>query len=489
MGGRVTHHFRKASLLVSALGTLIFSIHAMSAEVAEVWEGQPYRIRASLAVDAPGDLHTQLEEELPGFLRKRANTSIGSVWRFHAAAADSRLRHAMLAGLEQFPDADLPERENHEEKRLLMTIRATPWGYELAVREFDRYVQRWGPVIRRTVQQQASVPEQLFALVEQAVAPLARFTSSASNPSQVKLELRGADLPAAGAGDFRWLRAGDALQPFLVRMSRHGATVPGGATAVPWTYIEVANANDDSQQLEGRIRSATARPLGMRRGRVETIAIGMRNDREPSIIELRARDQPDKPLVGYEVYVQSGDEKDLRLIGKSDVVGEVRVGPGQTAVEMLYLKSDGVTLARLPVVPGAEPRVIVPLPDDEMRLRAAARLAALREDIVDIVARRTIYMARARQQISQKNFEAARELLRELDELPGGTQFQVTINRDAQLMRTDDVQVQRRIDKLFSDTRGALGKFLNPQPIAELYEELRQAELQSKATASSDDAT
>ncbi|MGE3241106.1 MAG: hypothetical protein AB7I57_08565, partial [Pirellulales bacterium] len=185
----------------------------------------------------------------------------------------------------------------------------------------------------------------------------------------------------------------------------------------------------------------------------------------------------------------SGGDKQLQRVGKSDALGELPIEPGQTAVRSLYLKSDGVTLARLPIVPGAEPRVTVLLPDDEMRLRAAARLAALREDIVDVVARRTIFMARVRQQIADKKFAEAKDLLTALDELPGTTQFRRDIERSAQLMRAKDPQVQRRIDKLFSDTRNALGKFLNPQPIGALHEELRQAELQSQEAAKTDDAS
>ena len=36
--------------------------------------------------------------------------------------------------------------------------------------------------------------------------------------------------------------------------------------------------------------------------------------------------------------------------------------------------------------------------------------------------------------------------------------------------------MQRRIDNLFSQTRTALGKFLDPRPISELHDELQQAQ-------------
>ena len=78
--------------------------------------------------------------------------------------------------------------------------------------------------------------------------------------------------------------------------------------------------------------------------------------------------------MGYDVVAQNMDEKETRPFGVSDAAGDVTVSPGKSAVQMLYVKSDGLTLAALPVVPGVEDRVEVWLPDDDMRLRAAARL-------------------------------------------------------------------------------------------------------------------
>jgi hypothetical protein len=156
---------------------------------------------------------------------------------------------------------------------------------------------------------------------------------------------------------------------------------------------------------------------------------------------------------------------------------------------VLFVKSDGTIIARLPIVPGAEARVAVPLPDDDERLRVAARLTALREDMVDLVARRNIAVARVRRQIEAKNFDQARVLLESLDQLPGATQFSRQLDREAQLHRTKDVQVQRRIDNLFSQTRTALGKFLDPRPIGELHEELQQAESPAAETSSDGETT
>ena len=72
----------------------------------------------------------------------------------------------------------------------------------------------------------------------------------------------------------------------LRRTTRDGVLVPGGVTVVPWTYLEVIEPPAGATQPLGRIRNVTQRPLGVRRGRVEQVAIGLRHD--PGDSEARA---------------------------------------------------------------------------------------------------------------------------------------------------------------------------------------------------------
>jgi hypothetical protein len=466
-----------------AIATACWAVVGRAAEPDEVWEGQPYRIHAQLAIDAPGDLAEQLAEQLPAYVKERVNTSIGIVWRLTTDVATGPLRHQLLSGIDSITANDIADGAPDEDKRLLLSVRANPWGYELQAREFDRYVERWGPTIRRTTRQREALAEQLFQLVEQAVAPLAQVRPDPDDPQQVVFGLRGADLPPSSV-DFSWTKPGDVFLPIVRRTTRDGMLLPDGATVVPWTYLEVIDPPAGATQLIGKTLSATQRPLGVRRGRTALVAIGLRADPGDSTLRLQARTTPDKPLVGYEVFAQNVDEKPMRLVGSSDGAGELTVTPGESPIQMLFVKSDGTFLARMPIVPGAVDRIAVPLPDDDVRMRVAARLAAFREDMVDLVARRNIAMARVRQQIEDKNFSEARALLESLDELPGPSQFSQTLDREAQRHRTNDLQVQRRIDSLFSQTRTALGKFLDPRPIGELHEELRQAEEPVKEASS-----
>lgn len=471
---------------IVAIAMLCWVVVGWAAAPDDVWEAQPYRVHAQLAIDAPGDLGEQLAEQLPAYLKDRVNTSIGIVWRLKTEPVTGPLRHHLLSRIESFTADDVADGAPDEDKRLLLSVRATPWGYELQAREFDRYVQRWGRTIRRSTRQREALPEQLFQLAAEAMSPLAQVRPDPNHPQQVVLDLRGSDLPPSSV-DFRATRPGDVFLPIIRRTTRDGVLLADGAKAIPWTCLEVIDPPEDATQTVGKIVSATQRPLAVRHGRTALVAIGLRSDPGDSILHLQSRTEPDKPLVGYDVFAQNVGEKPMRLLGLSDNSGEVTVTPGSSPIQMLFVKSDGTFLARLPVVPGAEDRIAVPLPDDDERLRVAARLSAFREDMIDLVARRNITMARVRQQIEAKNFDQARKLLESLDQLPGPTQFGQTLDREALRHQTKDLQVQRRIDSLFSQTRTALGKFLDPRPIGELHEELHRAE--ARATSTTDEGT
>jgi hypothetical protein len=176
------------------------------------------------------------------------------------------------------------------------------------------------------------------------------------------------------------------------------------------------------------------------------------------------------------VLSQNPGQESPKTVGLSDVAGNLPINAGTSRIETLIVKHGGQLLAKIPVVPGAQPTVNVPLPDDDARLAAEARLSALREDLIDVVARRNILIARVRQKIDKNDFEGAQDLLRSLDELPGKPQFDLTINSAKRLLRSDDPLMQRRIDQLFQATQSLTAQFLDMKPVNEVHNELREAQ-------------
>jgi hypothetical protein len=470
--GPVTPRRLRLSLSLVAIACLVLAPSAPAADD-RGWEFQPYRIRAVLAIDAPGGVSQQLAEELPRYLMRRADAAIGLLWSFEIELAQGELRHRLFSdvaasGIE--PPDDLP---SDRDKLLLLAVRGTPAGFILTAREFDSYVQRWGMPIRSECRQEQALPEQLFALAWHTVAPLAQLELDPDDEQGVRLLPRGAALVRPNSGT-PLIKPGDLFLPVLRRTSRSGEVMEGGIQVLPWTYVEVAANNGES--IFGQIHSGNRRPFGVRRqGRVEQVALGLRAEPADTVLRLHSRTVPDKPLVGYEIFAQKPSQEGVERLGTTDRAGTLAVPPGESRVRMLYLKNGGQVLARLPIVPGTEREISVPLPDDDPRLAAEAKLAALREELIDVVARRNIFMARARQKIKSSEFDAAQKLLADADQLPGRSQFNLTLTTAARTLRSDDPQIQRRIDQLVEVTQTVMSQYLDVRPINELSDELRDA--------------
>jgi hypothetical protein len=213
----------------------------------------------------------------------------------------------------------------------------------------------------------------------------------------------------------------------------------------------------------------------------------VRADPGLTVLALRSRTTADKPLVGYEVFAKNVDDESTTPLGASDADGRLDVPPARSRVQLLYIRNGGQLLARLPVVPGADVQLVAPLPDDDARLEAESRLSAMREDLIDVVVRRNILIARARQKIEKKDWQQAQEMLRALDDLPGRAQFTVELSKEARLLRSDDPLIQRRIDRLVESTQVALGQFLDNRPINEVHSDDSQAPKAAPAATSAAD--
>ena len=477
---------RRSRLSAVAIAIALIAIASPTSHAADGgWEYQPYRIHTLLAIDAPGGLAEQLAAKLPEYLQNRVDSAIAPAWVFDVELATGVDRAHVFDNLASTSNAKPQNLPADRDKLLFLGIEWTPAGFTLTAREYDQYVQRWGLPIRRDCRQLSSLPEQLFALAWQAVAPLAQIVVNADDLKHVSLTPRGAALPK-NVDMPPWFKTGDVFQPLIRRTSRSGAVVENGVAPVAWTYIEAVDGKDkDGKSPAFRVLSGSRRPFAARKqGRTEQLAIGIRADADNTTLRLRSRRLDTKPLVGYEVLSLNLSDESTTRLGVSDSAGELKITPGKSRIETVVIKHGGQLLAKLPVVPGSEPLVKVPLPDDDSRLAAEARLAALREDLIDVVARRNILIARAKQKIDKKDYAAAQELLRSLDELPGKPQFKLTLDTSQRLLRSDDPQMQRRIDQLFNATQTLMTQFLDLRPITELHDKLREA--QSHGSAKTD---
>ena len=266
---------------------------------------------------------------------------------------------------------------------------------------------------------------------------------------------------------------GEVYLPLLVRTNTAGEILPENVKPLPWTYLTLEK--QDKKHWVTDVHSGIRTPYGLRRrGRVQQLAIALRFAPGETSIRFHARHSTKQSLSGYEVFERDMQEDKSELLGLTDSNGAITILPNDQPVQILFLRSDGQLLAKVPVAPGAVQDIVVPVGDDPARLRAQAALMSLREELIDLVARRNILMARVRDRLKNGKFGEAQDLFAELDGLPSRSQFAQKIDTatNNKLNRSTDARIQARIDKMFDDTRKLLGRFLSTGDLTKLKNEI-----------------
>jgi len=487
-------------LLLTLLG--LSSSPAESADQ-KYWELSPYRVQLHLAVDDSQRPQPELGSELVTALQQRIRATLYPLWstEIHLSTGLERERLlTQLPRLETLPAEKIVAGELSTEatgsdrfitdemavgcdKRIFLNIVATPLGISLTSRELDCLTRRWSAIQERQLRQSWMLPEQCFDLLCQTFAPLATIrplptdanNSDKNQEHEILLRFRGSDLPQQTDLSFLTL-PGEVYQPLMVRTSSAGAVRIDSIREIPWTYLTLTEQKKDG--WHGDVHTGTRRPFGVRRrGRIEHVALAVRNPKGKTKVRFFARHDANQGLSGYEVFRREPAATNSQPLGLTDPEGVVQLLPGDSKVALLFLRSEGQLLAKVPVVPGAKPLIEVPVADDTARLRAQASLTSLTERLIDTVAQRNILIARVRDRLKSGQIDAAQELYSDLDSLPGRAQFDQLISsaENRKLHQSDDPKVQARIEKLFADTRKLLGRFLSTKQITQLQGELSAA--------------
>jgi hypothetical protein len=472
----------------------------------------PYRIELRMAVDSCRRPQPELASQLADLIGQRVDATLTPFWDLKISVPQGRARHRLLSRLAPNSEASDPRedatalQEIEEgqpsermmpDKQMLLTVTILPVGYQVRCREWDTYVRRWGSLRQRTVSQRSLLAENCFQLMREVFAPLAvvrPLSGEEGQPpanKQVVLHFKGSLLVSESVGKL-FFHPEDVYQPLLRRTDRSGALL--NVSEVPWTYLTLSGAPSPKAPLpdqkptdkhwRAQVRSGLRRPFGFRlRGRSELLALAVHATGTRTQVRFYARHDPAQSLSSYEVYQQRTGQNlppgksPSHLLGITNSEGMIRVDQERAPVVMMLLRGDGRLLAKVPVVPGAAARVEVPIADDTARLQAQARLVEVREQLVDLVARRNILLARARNQFTQGRLDQARQLLQELDALPGRSRFNQILSaaENQPGSRSKDPRVQARIAKLFADTRSLLGRSLDSRPMSDLQHEVNMA--------------
>jgi hypothetical protein len=317
------------------------------------------------------------------------------------------------------------------------------------------------------------LPQSCLELLCDTFAPLALVRVSPADDGQAELSFQGSQL-LDSANEGLLVRDSDVFQAFLVRTNRAGANV-GKVLEVPWTYLVTDEVKDNG--WSARVYSGTRRPFGARRrAGIDIVALGVKPVGETTQVRFHAGHDKSIGLAGYEVFTKSATAKEFQPVGVTDQHGTLFVTKGDYPITLVTLRSEAQLLAQVPVAPGAVAAVDIPIADDTARLLVQETLTTFREQLVDIIARRNILMARARDQLQKGKAEAARDMLDQIGDLPSRAnldRFLANLERNP-ANRSENPRVQAKIDRLFADSRKMMSDYLTTREVLELETEVNR---------------
>jgi len=472
----------RALLAAVCAGAIVLAIAAPAA-AQSMWELTPYRVQLLAAFEADPELPPAMQEDLLARLRVRVDVLIGPTWDFTTATAPPRLQRAAAASLAAVGIDDLPRKSLAFDKVMLAAVATTADGYRVEVRELDVRTRVFSPVAVRPVRQPGRLLDEVSSAMFAAFAPLARVEQVAGK--EVTLRLKAAAL-APRDPQLTMVHPGDVFQPIIRHNDREGNLhvddqgKPVLPKPVPWTFCYVTTVSDQATspgQLQCSLHTGLRSPLsGRRRGRFEQLALAVLPPRNSTDLLVRAQSDAEVPLSGYDVYAHPPDSKAAVLVGRTDYRGRVSIPPDDAVLRVLQVRHGGAPLARLPIVPGLQSELTVQIPDDDQRLEVEGFITGLQEELVDLVIRREVLMARARARIESGRLDDAKELI---DEIPRLEKAQSKLSRDLASLRRHaraaDPSMQAKIETLIADTEALLKKHLAPDAVDTLRKQLEKA--------------
>ncbi len=449
------------------------------------WEYAPYEIEVWLHSGA-GEFTASLRDSIAQFLVQRADVVAGATWNLSVTEPPEPLRgHLMVdfAGVSVDEIVSNARPSLLKDKIILACVQIDDYEFIVRAREMDCRTRMLGPVITQKFRQPAHLPFGCFDAIADAFLPVVRIEDVKGRQATVRIRAGGLFY---GEPSPALIKVGDVLQPIIRTNDRAGEPRPNGIVAVPWTYLYLTSEERTTQTCQ--VHSGRRGGIGGRTtSRVERYGRLVRVLSDASDIQVRTMGKDPRPLVGYEVYSKDpeverselGKEAEQQtpaeLLGRTDWRGILRIPKGERALRVLYIKSGGQLLARLPVVPGADSLFQADVPPDDRRLQAEGYVKGIQAQVMENVSRKHLFAARIRKKITEKQLEQAQTLLDELRAMPTKEQLLQILSSQQNKLTDPDQNVKVRIDKLFGDARNLVIEYIDQNIAEQLSRELTQA--------------
>lgn len=458
-----------------AVWALVMIIASSTTAQAETkWEVTPYRVVACVAMANNGDWTAAEEERLRQQIAKVATAEIGAAWQFSIIGASAALRGEMITRCGELTAnrvCDLDPRSLQCDKWMLIVIARTAAGDAISVRELDLTTRQLGPVCQHASPSRGQLPQRVLSAMLAAFSPLVELERA--NGNAIAGRIRAAALIDEEPSPLL-VAPGAPLLPVLRINDRLGRAGSDQISVLPLTLLAVKSRAGGTVACD--IYSASRHRLGARASlRLSRFGLAVRAPRRPTRIALQSAGEPRLPLADYDLLEGEAAASGLQRVASTDNHGAAEVPADQHAWRLFYVRHGEQTLARLPIITGYQDQIVVSLPNNDVRLRAEGFVAALKQEVVDTVARRQILAARLRQRMAAKQFDGAQAALDELLRLTDADEFDQRLQTARTKLVGDNARAQQHIDNLFRETRQSLARYLDPSEIKRLETQLTEA--------------
>lgn len=444
-------------------------------------ELRPYRVLVSMAIDHQPEFDRGFHADLNEGVSAGLNNRFGAMWNVSVEAGESA-GAASLAALERRTNADLNAEflPGEFDKVILVSVSKTGSRFDMAAREWDRNSQTAGHAIGDSTFDQRLCADRIAALIQRVFRPLAMIQNVDESGEHLELMLRAGEFLAADE-DALPFRKGEFLTPYFRYLDRKREVRQ--IQPVPWTFLRVDAI--ERARLQCTVVSAFRSPVTGSRRRVELMGIAARPLFDESVLRIVPRDDPQNPMVGYRVDVMdrvptAEDAVEDRLSLITDRAGEVRIPALESrSIVHVFVHSGHSVLAKVPLLPGLEPELELSTPDDTARLEVEGALALLEGNVIDIVARRAVLMARARGSAKNNQWDECDDYIRQLEELPDLESVEEQI-RAIQLPALQTARAlknrvaEARIKKMCNDLQAIATQHLDMQKIKDFKTEMAE---------------
>ena len=440
------------------------------------WEVRPYRVLVSLAFAPSPGLTQDFRAKVQGALHAQLAGLLGDYW--HTEVTSNRwLFPAAGAALDRLSADDFSGRFHDAgfDKVIVLTVEHKV-RLRLSGCEWDRTLGERGPILQRDVIDRRRTAAVVLEMLFELFRPLARIEPA--DDGTIELRARAGELLAPRSVPVMF-QTGDLLIPHFRYLDREQQV--RSIQAVPWTYLRVEDIG--RSRMIGSEQSAFAAPLAGRRRRVELIGLRARPSHPATRLRLVPRNQPSRPLVGVRVRVydhlpteEQPDPEMTELM--TDRFGHVEIPRSADApLKRLIVHSGGAVIANAPFVAGLEADVSMELPDDTVRLQAEGRLGIVEGELIDVVSRRNMLLARAVSMARKGEFELADGLMDQVDRQPSVGSFKskilaIRVPLVAEARRNRDRSAERRIVGMCSELEDVVARYLDRDSVRDAAAEI-----------------